>query len=350
MSNTTPQATAAAAPDLHDELLGLITDETQALMQYAQTEEPKHHIAFFDGNFAVSTQPGMENTPLVRGGLRFPIDTLTPEQVEDAKAKGYVVPVAYGNSVTDYIVYPKTEVQILAYQPIRRYFGDYEGSRQLLCGTNFTGLGAMGWSGMVCESCPYNKRNAAAGTQETCSSSIALVVRVPALGYTGILHAKGRQYMQALELTKYIGKLQKAYGSELAKRRPGISRVPSWFFKVKIFGSPDWKQGDHGSYREMTFNAQQSPFNFAEALASVDDIKAAEAAMKDLEESFRSIYLAKENPTALMSKPMGALPAAPAAPALTTSAPPVSPAPTASAASAAPQVVERKLDDDMVAF
>lgn len=280
--------------DLMSSLLGFI--DTNQLAYTEEAREGLNRGRLIQGNPEFEKDAALNQTARYLGGIGLSVEGLSEENI----AKGTIVTM----SEKDFAVFTSLEVVVLASSRIRRFFAEIEGNMRLACGTNQDGANAKGWSGTSCKTCPYFPKNYEGDRKDACKASVAALVYIPSMDHITILSFQGTSYMEATAWLDQIARLSKSFAQkpEVQANSPGLARVNPWFFKTTLSAGAYEKDADGNKYQRLQFTKAEQPYAWEQFLNTPDTLKRIQAVWKDLEPSWKQLYV-EHNASAAMSLP-----------------------------------------------
>ena len=276
--------------DLLTQLMGFV--DTQQLEYTQETHEGINKSRLIQGDSKFANLPDYKDTVFAKGGIGLLIDTLD----ESIISKGQIIKVEGFGTESQYVTFPSLEMVVLASSHYRRFYADVNGERQLACGTNRDGVGATGWTGEVCKTCPYLQKNWVANgnlKDDACKGNIAALVYFPELDHFSLFTGSPASYMEISDWLNQVSKLSKAFAQrpELKAINPNLSRVNTFFFKTRIQPGPI-EQGEKGTFQRLQYQQFSPPYAWDQTmLCSTETLGKIKEAWPELETVWKSQYV-----------------------------------------------------------
>lgn len=287
-------------------LAGLI--DTNLLEFTEESQAGINRAKLIQGNSEFEKDPQLNKTVRYLGGIGLSLEGLD----EKILKKSTIVTNKFKDKSTDYAAFEKLETVILASARTRRFYGDVEGARKLMCGTNRDGQGAKGWRGVACVACEYHSKHFQGQEEDGCKGSIEVLVYFPELDHTAILTLNGSSYIPGSDWLNQIGKLSHDFAKrpEIQQVQPGVARVNSYFFKT-VLSAGKFQTGEKGPFQSLEYTKASAPYQWSELVNSGEVIGKCKKILEELQDIWKKQYV-DHNAGAVLS-----LPSPDATPALT---------------------------------
>lgn len=251
------------------------------------------------GDSSLKSDANLNQTPYYLGGIGLSVENL-PEDVM-SKASIFKELEHAGN----FAVFPELEVVVLAQARIKRLYAEINGENKLACGTNQDGMNGKGWSGQVCKTCPYHKKNMEAAGKDKkdgCTSYVVALIYIPSLNHAAILSVSGKSYMPANDWMQQLKVLSRGLAQHPEFKHLNLPRVNPYFFKTVLKPSGFQPNDDGKMSQVLDFSRAEAPYQWENLVNSAEVIKKASDIWTEIEEAWQSMYTG-HNPNAAMSLP-----------------------------------------------